>query len=194
MDDFLKQAATDIISLLTTPPSTTNPSLQAGDTTKNALLKIAKILQRAEDLPSTNQQHPLQNNYNTQLEPVAPSPRVSPSPRVQPITIPLSPELKTPTIYKHAQLPPKLMIPTKNTKQKPSILPQPPPPFLTNWQKRFLCPTTQRMKRKQGHERFRGLTADYLYAQSIFMPNFTTILHAQHIFDSTGKNNLLIIY
>ena len=52
IDDFLRQAATDIITILTTSPSTTTPSLQAGDVTKNALLDIATILHRADDLPS----------------------------------------------------------------------------------------------------------------------------------------------
>ena len=54
LEHFLKQAASDIITILTTPPSTTTPSLQAGDTTKNALLDIATILHRADDLPSTS--------------------------------------------------------------------------------------------------------------------------------------------
>ena len=49
LDDFLRQAATDIISILTAPPSTTAPSLQAGDPTRNALLEIATVLNRAEN-------------------------------------------------------------------------------------------------------------------------------------------------
>ena len=36
--DFLRQAASDIIDILTHPPSTTTPSLEAGDPTLNALL------------------------------------------------------------------------------------------------------------------------------------------------------------
>ena len=36
LDHVLRQAATDIITILTTPPSKTTPSLQAGDRTKNA--------------------------------------------------------------------------------------------------------------------------------------------------------------
>lgn len=44
-EDFLRQAAQDIISLLTHPPSTIIPSLHAGDTTRNALLDLATILQ-----------------------------------------------------------------------------------------------------------------------------------------------------
>ena len=52
LDNFLRQAAMDIITLLTAPPSTTTPSLQAGDVTRNALLDIATILHRTVDLPS----------------------------------------------------------------------------------------------------------------------------------------------
>ena len=43
-DDFLHQAATDIVSILQQPPSSTVPSLQAGDTVQNALLQLATIL------------------------------------------------------------------------------------------------------------------------------------------------------
>ena len=50
-DDFLRQAALDIISILSEPPSSTVPSLEAGDETRNALLKIATALNRIETLP-----------------------------------------------------------------------------------------------------------------------------------------------
>ena len=46
-DDFLRQAATDIITILTEPPSSTYPTLEAGDSTHNTLLKIAETLKRA---------------------------------------------------------------------------------------------------------------------------------------------------
>ena len=51
LDDFLLQAADDIITVLTQPPSSTTPTLQAGDLTKNTLLELAKILNQADDLP-----------------------------------------------------------------------------------------------------------------------------------------------
>ena len=54
LNDFLRQAATDIISILTAPPSTTAHSLQAGDPTRNVLLEIATVLNRAEKLPVTS--------------------------------------------------------------------------------------------------------------------------------------------
>ena len=40
----MRQSAQDIITLLTTPPPLTVPSLQAGDTTRNASLQLATIL------------------------------------------------------------------------------------------------------------------------------------------------------
>ena len=49
LEDFLRQASSDIISLLHDPPSF--PTLQLGDTTQNAILKIANLLNRAAPLP-----------------------------------------------------------------------------------------------------------------------------------------------
>ena len=49
--DFLKQAATDIITILTSPPSTTTPSLEAGDPVRNALLTLATQLHRIDTIP-----------------------------------------------------------------------------------------------------------------------------------------------
>ena len=51
IEDFLRQAATDIISILQDNPSTTTLGLQIGDTTRNALLEISNTLQRTEALP-----------------------------------------------------------------------------------------------------------------------------------------------
>ena len=49
--DFLIQLAKDIITLLTQPPSTTSPSLEAGDPIRNALLELATQLGRIDSLP-----------------------------------------------------------------------------------------------------------------------------------------------
>ena len=51
LTDHLKQAATDIVTLLTQPPSTTVPTLQAGDPTRNALLELATQLKRVDKIP-----------------------------------------------------------------------------------------------------------------------------------------------
>ena len=52
LHDFLIQAALDIIKLLTQPPSTTTPTLKAGDPVRNALLKLATQLERTESFPN----------------------------------------------------------------------------------------------------------------------------------------------
>ena len=51
IEDFLKQAATDIVQILSQPPSSGVPTLEAGSSTRNELLKLADILQRAEKIP-----------------------------------------------------------------------------------------------------------------------------------------------
>ena len=52
IEDHLRQATTDIIRILTQPSSATQfPTLELGDSTKNALLKIAGILRRSTDVP-----------------------------------------------------------------------------------------------------------------------------------------------
>ena len=55
IDDFLRQAATDLVSIRTHPPSSTFPNLEAGDATKNALLKLALLLNPSNDITTTIQ-------------------------------------------------------------------------------------------------------------------------------------------
>ena len=52
-DDFLRQSTTDIIKLLTTPLSGVGPTLEAGDETRNAVLKIAQLLNRTDKIPKS---------------------------------------------------------------------------------------------------------------------------------------------
>ena len=66
-DDLLKQAALDIISILTNPPSSTTVTLKDGDEVKNALLKIAQSLHRIEQPPSLPVIPPPPSTPNTQV-------------------------------------------------------------------------------------------------------------------------------
>ena len=50
VDIFLRQAATDIITILTAPPSTTTIPLQSGNPIRNALFDITQILNRTNKL------------------------------------------------------------------------------------------------------------------------------------------------
>ena len=54
LDDFLRQTATDMITLLTAPLFTTTVSLQAGDPTRNTLLEIATIFCSKDKFVSEN--------------------------------------------------------------------------------------------------------------------------------------------
>ena len=80
LEDHLKQAASDIITILTQPPSTTTPSLQAGYPVRNALLTLATQLKWIEPIPPAIEQivaPPRVSAYNTPLKPpVAASPRL----------------------------------------------------------------------------------------------------------------------
>ena len=58
LDNFLRQAATDIITILTSSPSTTTTSLEPGDPTQNAIQKIAEMLNRAEILQNPPTPYP----------------------------------------------------------------------------------------------------------------------------------------
>ena len=76
LDDFLRQAATDIVKILSNPPSTTTPSLQAGDSTYNALLDLATTLNRIDkipDYPSTLTPTPTYSSNQSVHEPRVPS-------------------------------------------------------------------------------------------------------------------------
>ena len=69
LTDFLKQSATDIITILTQPPAPNIPSLQAGDPIRNALLTLATQLQRVKPIPE---------EITPEKKPPTPLPRVQP--------------------------------------------------------------------------------------------------------------------
>ena len=77
---YLKQAATDIIMLLQNPP-TLLPYLQYGDATKNALLAIATILVRAQQI-NPLPQHTLKQTGLEHSKPSTPSVLLKRLPRV----------------------------------------------------------------------------------------------------------------
>ena len=54
--DHLLQAADNIIHILTQPPETTIPSLQAGDPVRNALLEISDQFKRTQPLAKLGEQ------------------------------------------------------------------------------------------------------------------------------------------
>ena len=77
LNDYLKQAAGDIIHHLTAPPSKIAPSLQAGDPIYNALLQKAKQLQWAQPLPDPEETEADPTLPLTRADLNLPPPRVS---------------------------------------------------------------------------------------------------------------------
>ena len=70
LQDHLKQAAEDIITILTQPPNSTTLSLQEGDTMCNALLDLAQQLKRVGNIPEPTaavqqQQKKSNRHYNS---------------------------------------------------------------------------------------------------------------------------------
>ena len=125
--DYLKQAATDIVTLLARPPSSTVPILTEGDPVRNALLTLATQLNRIEnipDIPTTNKSAPKTlekaqdgNSNAPQQQKIFPAPdtrvqenttsvpRVSTKPR--PTSVPTSTLLQHSAKLKNATLQPK---------------------------------------------------------------------------------------
>ena len=66
LKDFLRQAATDILTLLRKPPPSTVPSLEAGDDVHNALLQIASLLNRDNNSIATIKN--LNKEFNKDLQ------------------------------------------------------------------------------------------------------------------------------
>ena len=82
ISDFLKQAATDIITLLKHPPHPTIPSLAAGDDVNNAIFILASLLNRTNNtnyLLDKAYQHQKQLTQKP-LQPPLPQPPILPKP------------------------------------------------------------------------------------------------------------------
>ena len=94
LEDHLRQASSDIIAILTNPPSKVTPDLESGNEINNALLKLASIFKTADKIPALPQIQK-QSNYSPlpRVTKDAPLPRVTqqkttaaPLPRVSPTT------------------------------------------------------------------------------------------------------------
>ena len=198
-DDFLKQAATDIISILCKPPPSTVPSLEAGDTTKNALLKIAESLNRIKDYPTTLAIPPPPLSTPAPLVPdkvlpappstvpIIPQEHLAPLPRVA-IQVPLQlpSTVPPPRVASKLLLKPTLARPTR-IKPAASTL-RSDKPYI---QQRYGLRPTQA---KNYSHNFRARAATHLIAQHIYSINHPTSNPSQscmHIFNDAGKKQSL---
>ena len=159
--DFLRQAAEDIISILTKPPSSTTPSLQAGDPVRNALLDIGTALNRIAPLPID------QSSSSLPTKPPPPDNNVLPlSPSVMP---------PKPTCGLHVTQPPRVSPkPSPNYDKKfPSSIPS-----ISKQSKRY----NLRPRLNKQSTNFKDLATRQLLAQHLF---HSPKIH--HIFDKSGN-------
>ena len=167
--DFLKQAATDIVTILTHPPSTTTPSLEAGDPIRNALLTLATQLKRIETIPEP-------------IQIAAPTPRVVPPvARTHSVN-----DVQLPRVVQHEK--------SQTPHHAPVTIPvstlQNPSSQLKNARFRNTVPhkyPLRSLQRKAQNKstNFRHLAAQHLTAQHIFQPK------VNHIFTASGKKETI---
>ena len=107
LEDFLRQATSDILAILQHPPSL--PTLQCGDMTQEAIIQIAQLLNRTVPLPVLQQSPtstPITQLVPTPIHSPAAVPRVSATPlhslatvpRVSPTPTPYLPRTETPIV------------------------------------------------------------------------------------------------
>lgn len=167
--DFLKQAAEDIITILTTPPSTTTPSLQAGDPVRNALLTLATQLKRIDTIP----------------EPVTID---ASSPRVVPTSVPI--HLKHDTHFPRVDTSAPSQAPSQTSSNMPVLVLQQPSVKFKNARFQNTVPPKYPLRSLQRKPLDRGtnfhhLAVQHLAAQHLFQPK------VNHIFTSAGKKETI---
>ena len=75
LTDFLKQATSDIVTILIQLPSTTTPYLEAEDPVHNALMTLATQLKRIDNIPT--------DTAALSIPPRMPKPSLVPTPHLQ---------------------------------------------------------------------------------------------------------------
>ena len=174
--DHLRQAATDIVTILTKPPSTTTPSLQAGDPIRNALLEIAQQLNRVEDIATINHPHDKQPTRVAEVnkDHHAALPRVEEQPT----------RVAEGNKDHHAALPrvEKRQSPTASAFKQRSTLPKRVRFRSASTHKYSLRPRSTNVNYGTN---FRHLAVQYITAQDMFH------LHVNHIYRPDGKKETI---
>ena len=166
VNDHLKQAATDIISILSNPPSTNVPSLLAGDETNTALLEIASLLGRVEHIPDFKPQKPVE---------AVPSPRVINKPN----TAVIKPKSTNPKIvpYLDSELNPPAII-----QDEDDIVPTSTLQSHSNYPKNYRYKNTG-----QHHYNLRSNSPPHLIANIAMNPSY----QLNHLYRSDGKKETI---
>ena len=167
----MRQAATDIVTILANPSATTVPSLDQVSVTNNALLKLAKILKRMDNVPTLEATLAPSEHLTKQY--IAPAPRVQ-----KPATLPrVQKSVSLLRVYRHVVSLQDPLI-QKLTSNKLS------PP---TWQRNR---TFKELRYNLKSTNFQSQAAQYLVAQE----TFNTHNFINHIYNDSGKNRPLAHY
>ena len=176
MEDFLEQAATDIVTILTEPLSTTTPSLQAGDHMRNALLTLATQLQQIDTIPAIKL-------------PDVPSPPMKTPILAEPESLDAQSsrvQVPEPIVIKHrtaAAQPPRVhlhnSIPASTLQMHSKQLKK------SRYRNKIPHSYPLRSLTRQKRTNFRHLVAQHLTTQHVFQPRFN------HIFQENGKKETI---
>ena len=162
LEDFLRQADTDTITILIAPLSTTTPNLEAGDPTRNPLQNIVETLDRAEILPT----------------PPTPSPRVEATSKV-PMTAPTATPIDNATL---------LRVQVYSTLDKPATSPTHTPTSIINYKYKWKR-GMQRITQTRYNLRDRGTHFKSQAARQLLVQHTFKAPKAMHIYDKNGKRH-----
>ena len=204
LDDFLRQATSDIISILQKPPTT--PVLECGDERTNAIVKLATLINKSVSLPvpSASPTPNISTALSTTLPKVSTvlfakplTSIIPPCKRHSLHTIPSPLPHATVSVPRVLQSPPSAIPPTASDTDVPAPRVNLPPrtlhqithdAFTQTYQKKSPQPCNYRTESRQGTS-FRNLAVQHLIANLIF-PSVTQ--QANHIFHPiTGKKETL---
>jgi hypothetical protein len=173
LEDFLRQATSDILAILQNPPSI--PTLQCGDDTKEAVIKIAELLNRSVprpvlDIPPTVPNPP-------SISTTATLPRVLPPPTTNPTSPPISPPLSPVTL-------PRVSPPLKPVNSNLSSPQKDITSVIINAMRKHIQKPTPPSRhrynlrnRRQHNTNFRHLATQHLAAQHVFSHKHQSACH-----------------
>ena len=175
LQDHLRQAATDIVTLLTQPPSSTVPSLQEGDPTRNALLTLAQILKRSDTTPEPT------STPDSATNTVSP-PRVSKSPSKA-----LLPRVPPDAVLQEQKEHAPAVIPFTNEEIEYALPRVEPTVPISTLQQHSNLPKNARFQNVGQHKYNLRSQSPHLIAQHMFNPQHT----ANHIYKENGKKETI---
>lgn len=179
LDDFLRQATSDILFILQNPPSI--PSLTCGDDTKNAIVQIAKLFHRAEKMPDP----PTPIITDVEL------PRVAPTTT---LTAPIQTSHSNSTDASIESSHPPASLPRVSSPIKPPHVPNQPNSTLADKIARVITNAIANNKQPVSTPRYQQHRYNLRRRPNSFRHSATQHLVAQHVFSTPSLPSAFHIY